>query len=273
MSANALPFHCDEHRVFNHACIPCAKAKIAYWEERIGKKPEPVLVNPSTSLTDFLNEAPPDERKPMATAVTKTRPQKDTPAAVARLSDPPSSHLAAVRIPTKSLWERMMIIRNLVLTNPGQCIRWYVNVLAEKIPAPELDAPGCRDSGGRPKHDAGFYCVWAPRFAQAENHGLIVKVKEPLAPTNKQMRKSPYPGESMVHVYEACTAATMQRMESERRAYFERVEAQKAADREAKATAVAQRQATKKGANSVREEIEDRIGTDAGQSDSWFQMI
>jgi hypothetical protein len=202
-----------------------------------------------------------------------THPYKVVPIAVARLSDPESSHLAAAKIPTKKLWERMITVRNLVLAHPGQCIRFYVNTLAEQIPAPELDAPGCRDLLGVPKHDAGFYGVWAPVFAQAEKHGLIVKVTDPQMPTGKLMKRSPYPGESMVHVYESCTVANIQRIESERKAYFERVELQKVADCDAKAAAVAQRQATKKVAKSVREEIEDRLGTDAGQSDSWFQTL
>ena len=205
-------------------------------------------------------------------AVIKFPSGGGTPIAVARLTDPQSSHLAAAKIPTKKLWERMIIVRNLVLAQPGQCIRWYVNVLAEQIPAPELDAPGCRDSVGAPKHDAGVYGVWAPLFAQAEKHGLVMKVTDPLMPTEKLMKRSPYPGESMVHVYEACTPANMQRMESERKAYFERLERKKAADREVKVASVAQRQLTKKAATSMRYEIE-AVGTDARKSASWFDML
>ena len=63
----------------------------------------------------------------------------------------------------------------------------------------------------------------------------------------------------------------MQRMESERKAYFEGVERKKAVDRDAKAAAFIQ-QAGKKAAKSVRHEIEAPLGMDSGQSGSWFQL-
>jgi hypothetical protein len=273
VKTNALPFHCDRHPKFWADCDDCNRAKVAYWHKRVGKKPEPILVKSPSSLADFIKGAPTNDRKQMATAGTNSRPNKVVPIAAARLTDSQSSHLAAAKIPSKTLWERMITIRNLVLAHPGHCIRFYVNTLAEQIPAPELHAPGCRDSAGVPKHDVGFYGVWATLFAQAEKHGLIVKMHDPTMPTEKLMRRSPYPGESMVHVYEACTAANVQRMESERKAYFERVEAQKAANGEAKAPAVAERQLAKKDAKSVRHEIEAPLGTDAEQSGSWFQML
>lgn len=268
-----LPFHCDRHLKFAPGCIPCAKVKISYWQERVGSKPEPVLVRSSKTLADVLNEAPVDERKSMATTVTDTPPNTVVPIAVARLSDPASSHMAAAKIPSKTRWERMITIRNLVLAHPGQCIRWYTNLLAEQTPAPQLDAPGCRDSAGAPKHDVGFYGVWATLFAQAEKLGLIVKVTDPLMPTQKMMKRSPYPGENMVHVYEASTAENMQRMESERKAYFDHLAAQKAANGAIKAAAVRQQRLAKKAAKSVRHQIEAPLGTDAGQSGSWFQTL
>lgn len=256
MSANPVPYHCDHHRLFDHACIPCAKAKIAYWQERVGgSKAQPVLVKPSPS----------DERKAIPTAPTDTRPEKGLPVAAARLTDPEPSHLAAAKIPAKKLWERMLIIRNLVLTHPGQCIRWYTNLLAEQTPAPELDAPGCRDSVGAPKHDVGFYGVWATLFAQAEKQGLIIKVNDPLIPTEKVMRRSPYPGENMVHVYEACTAANMQRTETERKAYFERLKVQNVADRETKAAEVAQQRRAKKIASPDKSGFDPLSSAESGQ--------
>jgi hypothetical protein len=232
----------------------------------------PVVKFPA-SVPDFSNAPPANECKRMATTTMGNRRGKVVPIVVARLTDPKSSHLAATKIPTEKLWERMLIIRKLVLAHPGHCIRWYVNVLAEQIPAPELDAPGCRDSAGKPRHDMGFYGIWATLFAQSVKHGLIMKVTDPLTPTETLMQRSPYPGESLVHIYEACTAANLQRMECERKDYFERAEAQKAADREAKATVVAQQRLAKNVAKSVQEEIEDRLGTDAGQSGSCFQTI
>jgi hypothetical protein len=151
----------------------------------------------------------------------------------------------------------MVTIRNLVLAHPGQCIRWYVNVLAEQIPAPELDAPGCRDSVGMPKHDVGFYGVIAPLFAQAERYGLVMKVNDPLTPTEKLMARSPYPGENLVHMYKAASAASMERLEAERKAYFERLEVQKAADRETRAATVVQQRLAKKVARSQRQARKD----------------
>lgn len=232
--------------------------------------PEPM--NSSRSLA-VVHEALATERKLMATTVTHTHRDKVVLIAAARLTDPESSRLAAATIPTKKLWERMLIIRNLVLANPGQCIRWYTNLLAEQTPAPQLDAPGCRDSVGAPKHDVGFYGVWATLFAQAVKHGLIVKVTDPQMPPESLMKRSPYPGESMVHVYEACTPANMQRMEAERHAHLEGPQAQKEIDREEKAAAVAEWQLAKKVAVSVRNEVEAPLGTDAGQSGSWFQTL
>lgn len=256
MSTQPFPFHCDEHRLFDHACIPCYHAKTAYWQERVvGLKAQPVLVKPSPS----------DERKPIPTAPTDTRPEKGLPVAVARLTDPEPSHLAAAKMPSKKLWERMITIRNLVLANPGQCIRWYSNTLAEQIPAPELDAPGCRDSVGAPRHDVGFYGVWATLFAQAEKRGLIIKVTDPLTPTEKLMQKSPYPAESMVHIYEGCTSTNMQRMETERKAYFERLQAQNVADRETNAAKVAQQRRAKKIATPDKSGFDPLSTAESGQ--------
>ena len=271
MSANPLPFHCERHYKYFSTCDACNKAKAVYWREKFGKT-DPASVKPSPTLS-VVHEAPATDSKPMATVAKDTDPAKVVPIAIARLTDPAPSHLAAAKIPTKKLWERMLIIRKLVLDYPGQCIRWYTNVLAEQTPAPELDAPGCCDSVGAPKHDVGFYGIWATLFAQAEKHRLIIKVTDPQMPTEQLMQRSPYPGESMVHVYEACTPANMERMEAERKAYFERLETKKTADREAKAAAVAERRFGKKVAKSVRYEIEASLGTDAGQSGSWFQTI
>lgn len=126
--------------------------------------PEPAKYSRSLAA---IYKAPVAEPKSMAITATHSRPDNVVPIAVARTTDPEPSHLAAAKIPAKTLWERMITIRNLVLAHPGQCIRWYVNAIAERTPAPELDAPGCRDSVGVPKHDVGFYGVCSTLFAQA----------------------------------------------------------------------------------------------------------
>jgi len=123
VKTNAIPFHGGRHSKFCADCDDCNRAKVAYWQKRVGKKPEPILAKSPSSVGDFSNVAPMTECKSMATTAPDTRPDKVVSIAVARLTDPQSSHLAAAKIPSKTLWERMVAIRSLVLAHPGQCIR------------------------------------------------------------------------------------------------------------------------------------------------------